>query len=432
MSPEPEITPDPQSQAAKLRAAAFKGSTKSENTQAFVDAANEQINVLMELYSEKGKGAPEWDTFFNALAVQLSKQNIKDGNGGPFGALIVEYEGGLDENGKGIGKPIVKGVGANHVFPKSDPSAHAEMEAYRDFAKRTGKSDMKGMTLYTSCECCPMCLGIANAAGVRRISYVNTREMAGDIKFSDKLQYDLLSQEDLLKQMTHAESLIPREKDALQKKLGTRGAMVLDADGNVFSYGDDDTEVDPTRVASIQAVREACRLASSFDLPDGYSLVTQKIPHMSGLITADWARILRDRNPNHMDDPSYDSKSISSGKIIYIKPEYEQVVLRNGQGETRIAQKTEETYKQPGLRDQQRKVQTEKYTDTGLASRSRLSLDKSRWETVATGKDGITRPAGEKTLNPKDMDDTTIAAGAAARVFETWMYGITNGFQRMY
>jgi tRNA(Arg) A34 adenosine deaminase TadA len=266
-----------------------------------------------------------------------------------------------------------------------------------------------------------MCLGIANAAGVRRISYVNTREMAGDIKFSDKLQYDLLSQEDLLKQMTHAESLIPREKDALQKKLGTHGAMVLDADGNVFSYGDDDTEVDPTRVASIQAVREACRLADSFDLPDGYSLVTQKIPHMSGLITADWARILRDRNPNHMDDPSYDSKSISSGKIIYMKPEYEQVVLRNGQGETRIAQKTEETYKQPGLRDQERAVQTEKYRDTGLASRSRF-LDREKWE----------KGGGEETLNPKKLDDTTIAAGASARVFEAWMNGITNGFQKMY
>ena len=129
MSSELEKPTDPQSQAAKLRAAAFKGSTKSENTDAFVDAANKQIDVLMELYSEKGKGAPEWDTFFNALAVQLSKQNIKDGNGGPFGALIVEYPDGYNANGQGRGKPVVRGIGANHVFPKSDPSAHAEMEA---------------------------------------------------------------------------------------------------------------------------------------------------------------------------------------------------------------------------------------------------------------------------------------------------------------
>ena len=317
---------------------------------------------------------------------------------------------------------------------------------------------MKGMTLYTSCECCPMCLGIANAAGVRRISYVNTREMAGDIKFSDKLQYDLLSQDDLLKQMTHADALIPLDKtsqklladkgtkvmgsdgrpavlgdkNSLMTLLDGHGAVVLDAEGKAYAYGDDDTKNDPTAVPSLKAIQAACKKAGSFDLPDGFTLVTQKIPHMSGLITADWARILRDRDPEHKNDPSYDSKSISPGRIIYMEPEYEQVVVRNGQGETRIAQQTEETYKQPGLRDQERKVQTEKYTDTELASRGRLSLDKSRWETLATGKDGITRPAGEKTLNPKDMDDITIAAGAAARVFETWMYGITNGFQRMY
>ena len=317
---------------------------------------------------------------------------------------------------------------------------------------------MKGMTLYTSCECCPMCLGIANAAGVHRISYVNTREMAGDIKFSDKLQYDLLSQDDLLKQMTHADALIPLDKtsqklladkgtkvmgsdgrpavlgdkNSLMTLLDGHGAVVLDAEGKAYAYGDDDTKNDPTAVPSLKAIQAACKKAGSFDLPDGFTLVTQKIPHMSGLITADWARILRDRDPEHKNDPSYDSKSISPGRIIYMEPEYEQVVVRNGQGETRIAQQTEETYKQPGLRDQQRAVQTEKYRDTGLASKSRF-LNKKGWEANVLDDSGaIKRVGGEQTLNPKDFDDTKVAAGAAARVFEAWMNGITNGFQRMY
>lgn len=430
-----ELPKNKASAIAKMteRAKALKGSTLAADTQSFVDAANAQVNALIALYQEKKAGKPDWDSFFNALAAQLSKENAKRGNGGPFGAVIVEFENS---------KPVVRGIGANHVFPNSDPSAHAEMEAYRDFARRTGKSDLEGATLYTSCECCPMCLGIANGAGVSRISYSNTRVQADQIAgFTDKAQYDLLASP-FFDQMTHTDAkdvnyrLEAGRKAELIKQLGNHGAMVLDGKGEVVAFGDADTIHDPTHLASIQAIRNACAKQAQekgeigqFALPDDYSLVTRKIPHVSGLITADWSKILRKRDPNDPFNPDKDAKTITPGKLIYLEPEFEEVwVTKDKAGPARKPQETADAYKQPALPDEERMVPTSRYKGQ-LTSDERMTAIYNEEVRLKTGEDGYTlmqeewkRMGGEPTHDPRNPDDATISASAAQQVFEMWAH----------
>ena len=92
-------------------------------------------------------------------AVRLMRQaGVVDKTGGPFGAVIVR-------NGE------VLAATGNSVLRDNDPSAHAEVNAIRMACKKVGAPNLKGATLYTSCEPCPMCYSTAYWARVDRILY---------------------------------------------------------------------------------------------------------------------------------------------------------------------------------------------------------------------------------------------------------------------
>ena len=92
-------------------------------------------------------------------AVRLMRQaGVVDKTGGPFGAVIVR-------NGE------VLAATGNSVLRDNDPSAHAEVNAIRAACKKVGAPNLKGATLYTSCEPCPMCYSTAYWARVDRILY---------------------------------------------------------------------------------------------------------------------------------------------------------------------------------------------------------------------------------------------------------------------
>ncbi len=334
-------------------------------TDKFVQAANAHID---KMYAQ---GKQVGDSFFLAVSVFISQANIEQKNGGPFGAVIVEFEGGLDANGKGIGKPKVIGIGANHVVPNNDPSAHAEMEAYRDAAKRKGSSDLKNAVLYTSCECCPMCLAVANGSGISRISYVNTRAQAEAAEFSDKLQYEMFKLP-RSQQMTSIDNLDEEKRKEILDKIGKHAAVVLDNNEKVFSYGYADTSKDPTGIASINAVKNAVKKYADmqkkegsqepvFCLPEGFTIISRDIPHPAGLITADWARMLRKRDNTNPGNPALDSKTPDPVKIIHITNNYEQLPVINSAGQRLIHQDAQTTYKQPVLPDSERNVPTQKF-----------------------------------------------------------------------
>jgi guanine deaminase len=117
------------------------------------------------------------DSLFLSRAVKLSKAHMEAGHGGPFGAVLV-FEG----------KVVAEGW--NQVTSTNDPTAHAEVVAIRRACTALNRFDLRGATLYTSCEPCPMCLASALWARVDRIVYANTREDAAAIDFDDAPFYE--------------------------------------------------------------------------------------------------------------------------------------------------------------------------------------------------------------------------------------------------
>ena len=66
---------------------------------------------------------------------------------------------------------IIVGQSPSHVVVHRDPTAHAEMEAIRDAARRLGSRDLSNCTLYSSSPACPMCEAAAYWADIGRLVY---------------------------------------------------------------------------------------------------------------------------------------------------------------------------------------------------------------------------------------------------------------------
>jgi tRNA(adenine34) deaminase len=66
---------------------------------------------------------------------------------------------------------MVIGRGWNRPISSHDPTAHAEITALRDAARRVGNYRLPGSTLYVTLEPCPMCAGAIVHARVARVVY---------------------------------------------------------------------------------------------------------------------------------------------------------------------------------------------------------------------------------------------------------------------
>ncbi len=109
-------------------------------------------------------------------AVRLSIRQMRLGDGGPFGAVVVR-------NGKIISR------GWNQVTSTNDPTAHAEMVAIREACRRLKTFQLDDCELYASCEPCPMCLSAIYWARLKKVYYGNTRSDAANIGFDDDSIY---------------------------------------------------------------------------------------------------------------------------------------------------------------------------------------------------------------------------------------------------
>ena len=96
------------------------------------------------------------------LAIELSRRNVTERTGGPFGAAVFETE---------TGRLVAAGV--NMVEPAHCSLAHAEMVALALAQQRVGHFDLGAdgvaRELVTSTEPCAMCLGAIPWSGVRRV-----------------------------------------------------------------------------------------------------------------------------------------------------------------------------------------------------------------------------------------------------------------------
>ena len=59
----------------------------------------------------------------------------------------------------------------NRTLRDRDPTAHAEMLAIRDAARRLGSERLIGCDLYVTLEPCPMCAAAISFARIRRLYY---------------------------------------------------------------------------------------------------------------------------------------------------------------------------------------------------------------------------------------------------------------------
>ena len=87
----------------------------------------------------------------------------------PVGAIVV-----LDG--------VVIGEGFNQPIGSHDPTAHAEIVALRDAAKRIGNYRLVGATVYVTIEPCQMCVGAMVHARIARVVYGTREPKAGAIE----------------------------------------------------------------------------------------------------------------------------------------------------------------------------------------------------------------------------------------------------------
>jgi tRNA(adenine34) deaminase len=102
-----------------------------------------------------------------ALALALEEARAAAAAGEvPVGAVVVE-------NGAVVGR------GQNRVLRDVDPTAHAEIVALREAAKKVGNYRLGGCEIFVTLEPCAMCAGAMIHARVARLIYAAADPKAG-------------------------------------------------------------------------------------------------------------------------------------------------------------------------------------------------------------------------------------------------------------
>jgi tRNA(adenine34) deaminase len=102
------------------------------------------------------------------IALALAREAQRRGEV-PVGAVVV-----LDG--------AVIGEGFNQPIGSHDPTAHAEMVALRDAARRIGNYRLTGAALYVTIEPCQMCVGAMIHARIARVVFGTREPKAGAIE----------------------------------------------------------------------------------------------------------------------------------------------------------------------------------------------------------------------------------------------------------
>jgi tRNA(Arg) A34 adenosine deaminase TadA len=113
------------------------------------------------------------------VAIELARQNVVLGTGGPFGAAIFEQSTGA-----------LISVGVNSVVRLNNSTLHAEMLAIMMAQHRLGSYTLAGSPtatyeLVSSCDPCAMCLGAVLWSGVRRMVTGADRDDATALSFEE-------------------------------------------------------------------------------------------------------------------------------------------------------------------------------------------------------------------------------------------------------
>jgi tRNA(adenine34) deaminase len=116
-----------------------------------------------------GNAQPAWSVDERFIWAALKLAAAGDRREVPVGAVVVL--GG-----------VVIGEGFNQPIGTHDPTAHAEIVAIRDAARRTANYRLTGATMYVTIEPCQMCVGAMVHARVARVVYGAREPKAGAIE----------------------------------------------------------------------------------------------------------------------------------------------------------------------------------------------------------------------------------------------------------
>ena len=101
-------------------------------------------------------------------AISLAKEAATKGDV-PVGALVVDDAG------------TIFGQGANLREQANDPTAHAEIVAIRDAAKKLGNYRLDDLTMVVTLEPCGMCAGAIAQSRIKRLVFGSFDEKYGAV-----------------------------------------------------------------------------------------------------------------------------------------------------------------------------------------------------------------------------------------------------------
>ena len=156
------------------------------------------------------------------LAIELARQNVVRGTGGPFGAAIFERSTGA-----------LLSVGVNSVVRLNNSTLHAEMVAIMMAQHDLGSYTLAGRSssyeLVTSCDPCAMCLGAVLWSGLRRMVTGADRDDATALNFEEgpvfPQSYTYLEE----RGVTITRSLLRKEAAAVLELYRRQGGQIFNA-----------------------------------------------------------------------------------------------------------------------------------------------------------------------------------------------------------
>lgn len=104
-----------------------------------------------------------------ARAIEFAQSSRAAGDP-PFGAIIVDEEG-VEIRGE-----------RNTVTSAQDITAHPELKLARWAAQTVETEQRRTLTMYTSCQPCPMCTNAIARAGIGAVVYALSAEQLNDLK----------------------------------------------------------------------------------------------------------------------------------------------------------------------------------------------------------------------------------------------------------
>jgi len=109
---------------------------------------------------------PVFAASFVSVAAAANGETIKQPSAANAAEFMVRAEAmrqrAVDSGDQAFGAVVVKdnrivGQAPSRVIVNRDPTAHAEMEAIRDAARRLGTNDLSGCVIYSTTRPCRMC-----------------------------------------------------------------------------------------------------------------------------------------------------------------------------------------------------------------------------------------------------------------------------------